>query len=762
VKGNIVAIAEQIVCMPAAKKRGCTARMEALAEAAVHQIYARYGEQARLAEEAIVPAEGNAFGRSAAYFAHIYPHMTPVIREGELIVGARRRDPEGEHLIGWIPDGTASYVERFAGNVDPQRPDLHAMAARGLISPQGSFNHKVVDYAGYVRTGSRALAEQARRVAEEREGEERQFALDFARGHEAIIAQAQTYAEACRELAGRLKRGPSASRLKRGPSAEAERAAELLEIARICEKVPAEPAETFHEAVQALWFGYMVANDGVGRPDVYLWEFYERDMAAGRLTQERAQELIECLLIKLHADVSESVCNVSSVQTMTLGGVHEDGSDATNNLTRLFLQAIRSVRMLRPTVYVRVHEQTPQDVLELAVEMLGEGLAEPNFFGDAPVLEGLQRLGISLQEARNYALSGCAEVVSPGLGNWGAPNGWLNFALLADEALRAAAEAGVSEESQLWEMIGWHIEALAQACRDCNAYCDEQRVEPNYAQSLLMPVCLERCRDIAHGGLRSHYGHWEGQGLPNAADMIFAALVLALDEGRPLAELLRRLDEGDEAFTMRLRQLPKFGQGHAPVDAVGARLVSMMSEALERQRTPLREALVLGHLAGGENMHIAYGLVMGPTLDGRRAGETLADSLAGSQGVTGSPTAVVRSLCSLDHSRLIAGNVSTLRLLPADFKDEEARRKVVSLVRTFVAEGGSQLQINVLDAETLRRAQECPQEYRGLMVRVAGYSADFTHCGKTLQDEIISRAAGPPPGPLPTGEGGKGNGAKEE
>ncbi len=721
-----MAIAEQLTCVPSAVRRGSTPRTAALAHAAAHQVYAPYAEQARLAAEVTVPEGTDIFTANALGFAQFYPRLTPVVRDGELIVGARLRDSEGRHLVGWIPDGTAAYVEGFARNAPPDRPDLHAMAQRGLISPQGSFNHKVVDWPALIHTGSRALAERARAIAAERDGAERAFALAFAMGHDTLIAHAQTYAAACRELAA---------------TADADRAEELLEIARICERVPAEPAATFHEAIQCLWFGYMAAGDGVGRPDVYLWEFYERDLAAGRITPERAQELIECLLIKIHADHSESDGNVSSVQTLTLGGVLPDGSDATNDLTRLFLQAIRSVRMLRPTIYVRVHEHTPQDVLELAVTMLGEGLGEPNFFGDAPVLEGLQRLGVPLEEARNYALSGCAEVVSPGLGNWGAPNGWLNFALLADEALRDAAARGVNAEQELWSAIGAHIDEVAAACRDCNAHCDAVRVEPNYAQSLLMPECLARCRDIAHGGLRSHYGHWEGQGLTNAADMIYAALLLAFDEGEPLWSLLARLDADDAELRARLKALPRFGQGHPSVDAIGARLVSMMAEALERQSTPLRSALVLGHLAGGENMHIAYGLLMGPTLDGRRAGETLGDSLAGSQGITRSPTEVLRSLCTLDHSRLVAGNVSTLRLLPQDFATPAARGKVVDLIRTYMAEGGSQLQINTVDADTLRRAQAAPGDYRGLMVRVAGYSADFTRCGKVLQDEIIARMA---------------------
>jgi hypothetical protein len=442
-----VASAEQLTCVPAATRRGSTPRTEALAEAAAHQVYAPYAEQGRLAAEVTIAEGTGVVTAHALRFAHLYPRLTPVVREGELIVGARLRDPDGQHLVGWIPDGNAAYVESFARNAPPDRPDLHAMAQRGLISPQGSFNHKVVDWPALIHTGSRALAARARALAAERTGAERDFALAFALGHETLVAHAQTYAGAARELAGT-------------PGTPVGRRAELLDIARICEKVPAEPAETFHEGVQALWFGYMAAGDGVGRPDVYLRELYERDLAAGRITPERAQELIECLLIKIHADHSESDGNVSSVQTLTLGGLLADGSDATNDLTRLFLEAIRSVRMLRPTIYLRVHEHTPTDVLDLAVTMLGEGLGEPNFFGDAPVLAGLQRLGVPLEIARDYALSGCAEVVSPGLGNWGAPNGWLNFALLADEALREAAERGVASEQELWGIIGTHIAEL--------------------------------------------------------------------------------------------------------------------------------------------------------------------------------------------------------------------------------------------------------------------------------------------------------------
>lgn len=711
------------------RPRGSTPRTRRLAEDAATRPYTPFEEQQRLCEQYASPEGLSPVLRTAHTFVEVHPRMTPVVREDELIVGARLRAAEGD-AWGWVPDGTPDYIDRFALNAPPDRPDIQAMARRGLISPQGTFNHKVVDYAGFIRTGSRALAERARAIAETRQGEERDFALAFARGHEAMTAHAQAYVRACLELA---------------ESAPPARAAELREIARICAKVPAEPAETFHEALQSLWFAYMTAGDATGRIDVYLNNFYEADLAAGRITPERALELIECFLVKLHGDVMAGVVNVSSVQTMTLGGVLPDGTDATNALTRLFLRGVRSVRLLRPTVYIRCHDGTPQDVLELAVTMLGEGLAEPNFYGDRPIVAGLTRVGVPIEEARDYALSGCTEVVSPGRGNWGAPNGWINLALLVDEALRDAAQAGASTAEALWDAVVRHVAEVAGACRVNNIYVDERAraQDCRYHADLLMPVCLERCCDLLTGGAASYYGHWEAMGLPNAAEMMLAAETLAVEGGESLASLYQRLDADEPALRARLKDLSRFGNDCERVDGIAARLIDLMADALERRSTPLRKALVLGHLAGGENMHIGYGCLMGPTLDGRRAGETLADSLAGSHGRTRSgPTAVINSLCRLDHSKLIAGNVSTLRLTPAEFRTPEQIEKVAALIRTFVAQGGSQLQVNVVDAATLRAAQTDPEAFEGLMVRVAGYSAAFVHVGRTLQDEIIARTEG--------------------
>ncbi|MHB0998910.1 MAG: pyruvate formate lyase family protein [Armatimonadota bacterium] len=718
-------------CVPGAslnginKLRGSTPRTRQLCDDAISRVYLPFIEQAEMYGAYKAPENASPMMSAALAFSSVHSKLTPIIHENELIVGAFKRAVTGDGYH-WVPDGYSFYIDGFAKNAPADRPDLFDMADRGLISPQGSFNHKIVDYAGFIKTGSLEMARRARSIASEKEGDQQDFALAYAIGHEAMIAHAETYAEYCEDLAA---------------GADPARAEELLEIARICRKVPAHPAETFHEAIQSLWFAYMVAGDGVGRIDQYLNDFYQADLTAGRITPEKAQELIECFMIKLHGDIAQGMVNVSAIQTLTLGGVNPDGADASNDLTRLFLAAIRSVRLLRPNIYVRCNDTTPDDLIEYAVEMLGEGISEPSFYGDKPILRGLERIGVPYEDACNYALSGCTEVVLPGKGNWGAPNGWINIALLVDEAIREYAASGGDDIDGLWAAVELKIIEVADACRDCNIWVDEQRRDAAYNTTIMMPVCLDACIDVIHGGAESYYGHWEAIGLPNAADMLYGAKYL-METGRSLKDSLDAIDNGDAYLQDELKRLPKFGNDFNQVDTIAGKLIDDMADALECRRTPLRSALVLGHLAGGENMHIAYGEKMGATLDGRKAGQTLADSLTGSQGQTvNGPTAVINSLSAIDHSKMIAGNVSTIRLTPNDFRTRSDRLRVVQLLKTFFALGGSQIQVNVVDADTLRDAQIHPEDHAGLMIRVAGYSADFTHCGKKLQDEIIERLA---------------------
>ena len=717
-------------CLPHTRgfSRGSTPRSQRLCEEVATRYFGPF-EEIHAANKTFCPSESaSPWQKACERFVYVRDRLTPYIRPDDLLAGALVRG-EGPTGAGWKPAGEDRYIAHFADNVSPKEPKwVHEAAIRGLISPQGPFNHKVVDYAGFLRMGSLGMIERAETLLSGRTGIAREITEGFIAGHRCMIRTAERYADEYAKLAK--------------AAATAKEKEEHQKMERICRKVPAYPAGTFHEALQMLWFAYMVSGDGTGRPDQYLYEYYQADLAAGRLDELCAQELIEAFMIKLHGECFEGVFNVSSVQTLTLGGCDANGDDACNELTRLFLQAIRSVRLLRPTVYIRCTEQTPKEILELAVAMLGEGLGEPNFFGDKPVIEGLTRVGVPLEDARDYALSGCAEVVSPGKGNWGAPNGWINIAQLTLEALHKAADSEYNAKNidGFWAIYKEMCEEVAKACSIANLHTDEKCADFRYESTIMYPICLEKGLDVMRGGLLTYYAHWEAIGLPNAADMVYAADKMAWEGEANLSDLLYSIEtEQDEAQIQALRKLPKFGSDCEAVDRIGAKLVEILSQALESRSPGIRRALLLGHLAGGENMHIAYGKHMPATLDGRRAGQPLADSMAGSHGRTNSPTAAIQSLCRLDHSRLQAGNVSTLRLTPADFADDRKRAKVADLIRTFVDLGGSQMQINVLDTEILRKAQQNPEQYAGIIVRVAGYSSAFDGLGKVVQDEIIAR-----------------------
>ncbi len=715
--------------------RGSTHRIDRLANMAVNQFYGRFAEYSQLIEtyRAAHPPESLRAGRlydtayDAAAIGYAFAHMTPYIREGECIVGARQRDPE-QAGWDWLPDGGDHYIDGFAANSPKDRPDIHEKATRGLYSPQGAFNHKCNDWERLIAKGSLDVIREAQTLLRIGDDDAKEVARAFISTHEGLIEYARHCADACRARSVQ--------------EADARRKQELLDIADVCNKVPAHPAESFREAIQSYWFYYMLGGDGTGRIDKILYPYYQKDIDSGSITYDQALELVENLLIKFQADYAEGVCNVSSIHTMTVGGCNADGTDACTDLTRIFLTAYRNVHMLRPSLYLRLSGDTPMDVLELAVTMLAEGVGEPCFYCDPSTIKGLMRLGVSQADASEYALSGCAEVVIPGKCNWGAPNGWINIAMAADEVLRECAEQGLDYDA-FWKRFEQKAESICDDCVAMLEYIDAVQTWPRTETTVTSLQCLERGRDCLSGGFDTYMSHWEGSGLSNAVDMIYSALKLGYESGVSLQALFARLDTGDEVLAAQIRRLPKFGNAEEAVDAIGARIVDTFADRLERRHTSLRKHLVLGHLAGGENMHIAYGHRMKATLDGRKDGEPLGDSLVGSQGVNRlGPTAAIKSLTRIDHSKLAAGNVSTLRLSERDLQTQSGRQGVVALLQAYAQMGGSQLQINAISAEKLRAAQQDPVAYGGMIVRVAGYSSDFTHLNKNVQDEIIARTEG--------------------
>ena len=721
-------------------ERGTTPRTHRLAMDACNRFQGEFDEFYRLWEAWQPLPEDGPITREMKQLSHTYRDCTPWIREDELLVGARRRIGaelvENDGVLRYDKDKTVFNQiangyrsgEWALQQTPPDRLDILQRVKDGLVTPICRFGHKTVDFGWVIRTGSLEIINQAQMLLDNAcDDEARDVARAYIAGHTALIEMAEKYAQEAECLAAQ---------------AEEPRKTELIEIARVCRRVPAYPAQTYREAVQCLWFSYMHATDSIGHPDLFLYSYYEADRKAGRLTRAEAVELTECLYIKMHADYLDGFLNVSSYQTVTLAGQLPDGTDASNELTRIFLEAVDSVALLRPATYIRCFDGTPDDLYEIGVRMLAKGLGQPSFYGDKGIVKALERMGIDSATAKEYSLGGCAEVCDGyGRGNWSSPSGWFNTAKIVDTVLRAYAnEDKAFSFEELWSRTEKAIMLIRDDCMACQDYCDEHITHYSARHMYMMPCCLELGKTPVTGGTYTRMSQWSCAGLANAADMLLAAKILCGQQGESLKDLYARIDAGDEILNARLIRLPHFGNGDQEADAMAAALAKMISDRFEEGESRMIPYNGLSVLSLAESIHVEYGACLGATLDGRQAGKPIADSLVGGQGRNQcGPTAVVQSLCAVDHSCFPGGTVATLRLNRSYLKSKEQLGSIAALVKTYVRMGGSQMQINFLDTELLREAQRDPIHHEGIIVRISGYAADFVHVDKQLQDEIISR-----------------------
>ena len=560
---------------------------------------------------------------------------------------------------------------------------------------------------------------------------------------EAGAALGQRYAEKAREMAAACT--------------EPEETKRLLEIASVCERVPAHPARTFREAVQALWFGHVVTcwEDGVnanslGRLDQILYPYYKADKDAGRLTDEEALELTECLWIKLY--------QTYDVQQVVLSGRTSEGRDATNELTYLMLDATDAMDFIR-CLSVRVHKNTPIELLKRCVEMLGKGGGIPFLFNDDAIVPALVAKGIPIEDARDYAAIGCVEITIPGKANPHAVSHMMNLAKCFELALNDGKDPATGK--QLGPRTG-AMESFTSSDGIMEAYkrqvahfaghavylsnqgeLNQKAKFPLPFRSILTAACLDRGRDITAGGALYDYHSCCGIGIPNVADSIAAIRKFVFEEGRlsleELARLLRTNYEGAEKERLTLlRKAPKYGNDEEGVDRIAAEVAAHYCDLMHEHRT----------VSGGRfHVHLfsfvwhltPCGEKTGASPDGRRAGDPLAYSLSPMQGRDAAGlTAVLNSLIRMPHHLAAASSSAIIEVDPALFEDAR-RDQLVSILKTAIDRGLGQLQLNVVTVDTLIKAQQEPEKYQNLQVRVSGYSYKFCLLDKTMQDHIIAR-----------------------
>lgn len=549
------------------------------------------------------------------------------------------------------------------------------------------------------------------------------------------------------------------------------RRAELAEIAEICRRVPAHPATTFHQALQSFWFVHLILNlesngyaIGPGRFDQYLYSYYQADIEAGRLTREQARELLACLWIKFNeltvvkeGGTAKASTTYNDFQNLNLGGQTVGGEDATNPLSYLCLEVTGALQLPQPQISVLVSEKSPNAFLRQACEVIQLGFGMPSVFNHDEIIQALLLQGKPLDDARRGGINGCVELVVPGKEHM-ASSGYISL----PKCLELALNNGVNPltGTQLGPRTGpagefTSFEQVMKAFRQQLAHAIQLKVMYDgiarqvYAEfcpvpftSLLMDGCLEKGKDYHDGGAKYNVPLICGVGTGTIADSLAAIRQVVYEEKATSVEELRTALQANFEGHTRLRQkllnrVPKWGNGDNGVDTLAHDIVAMFCEELANHRNSEGTCYVANMIP--TTTHIWFGALAGATPDGRLAGVPFSEGISPVQGMDrNGPTAVVRSMARLDQVRC-SGTLLNMKFHPSALKGEESLDKFAQLIRTYFKLGGHHMQFNVLSSETLRAAQQHPDDYRTLIVRVAGYSDYFVRLSRELQDEIISR-----------------------
>ena len=527
------------------------------------------------------------------------------------------------------------------------------------------------------------------------------------------------------------------------------------DVAAVLERVPANPATTFHEALQSLRLCHAVLwlsghyHCGLGRFDQYLWPYLQSDLETGRIDGDAAEELLAEFFISLNkdSDLYPGIQQGDNGQSLMLGGVRRDGSDGVNPLTWMALRAACAVALIDPKINLRVDRNTNLNLLALAATLTRLGLGFPQYANDEVVIPGLVAAGYELGDARDYTVAACWEFSIPGKGMEVVNIGAVSMPAAVDKAIRAGLAAGEPFDRILDRVsadMKAQVTALAEASR-------RLFLPPAPYYSVLMNDCLESGRDLSQGLKYNNFGI-HGAASASAADALAAVRTLVLEERKiDPSRLLRGLDTDfvdDEPLRLLLcEQGPKVGNNDERVDALLARLFDLFADACAaagengrggRYRAGSGSAMYYVWLARGHD-----GMrepAVGATADGRKAGEFFSSSLAPSPKVlVRGPISVLQSFGKINYQRVCNGGPLTMELSDSLFRGDGALEKVALFVRTFVHSGCQQLQLNTLNVEILRDAQRHPERHKNLVVRVWGWSGYFCELDADYQNQIIGR-----------------------
>ena len=524
--------------------------------------------------------------------------------------------------------------------------------------------------------------------------------------------------------------------------------ADLATMAAMCRALRRRGPRTFHEACQLMHLVVVaswVEDHGLsnyGRMDQTLGPFYEADVAAGRTTPQRALELISMMYIQLNRLVRPALA-----LAVIVGGPTADARDATNDLTYICLAARQATQLCYPTVGLAWHEQTPDALMDFAVDMLSTGIGDPALFNDPVISRGLRSHGVSVPDSHNFMNSTCVEIKTVGNANIWVACRYFNLPAALLEVMAAEAD-GTMEPAEDIEELSRRIRAVltreisGTAARLSEIWAARAETGGFPFASCLIADCLERGVDFDDGGCRYNWAEVSFVGLANLADAMIAVAELVYQRRELTLAEFYRICEADFADHEPLRQqivnrLPKYGNDDDAADALAAEWARFLMDTTEAHTAGVHR------LVPGFFCWVMHGQLGGETIatpDGRRAGTPLADGAGPAQGRdTAGPTASVRATTTWPHEQALGGLAHNLKFTPALLATGAGRRGVRHVIETYLRRGGFEVQINVVSAEPLRAAQADPESHRDLIVRVAGYSDYFTNLTANLQDEVIRR-----------------------
>ena len=669
----------------------------------------------------------------------------------------RNGGAEAEWLI-WRARRTAAILERLpikigsdellVGRISMRAPNAQEAErlewAQEMLKevppwPGGDTSHFAADHPKLLRLGVGGL---------KREIEEHRARLD---GNSPEEKEKETFYEACTIALNGL------SRFIERHAEEVERLIPKendpggRRIATVCRQVAEGPARTFHEAIQLMHFAIIAMRFGedhtlnvAGRMDRVLYPYYQADLEAGRITPEEAQELINCFYILINEYTQRGL----AISVM-VGGRDGEGRDVTNAVSVMCLRALEEVRLVYPTVGICWHEGTPEELMRLGCRIIAQGLGSPAVFNDEVIARGLSAYGLSEEDATSYINSTCVEITPIANSNVWVASPYYNCPGALLEVLEDAASNGSAGPKTFEELVKAFRAKLSGHVREAvrgidHAWRGREQQGGMPLQSCLTDDCLARGKDIDYGGARYNWAECSFVGLANLVDSLVVLRELVFEKRRftlpEFYEILQDNFEGQEPLRQEiLNRMPKYGNDDDRADRLAVEMTNTFAE------------ICASHRIGSEGhryapglfcwvMHERLGKETGATPDGRLAGFPLADGAGPAQGRERlGPTGAIKSTTKWPHEPMLGGLVLNLKFSRSALDGHEALEKLRHLIESYMRLGGFEVQVNVVDRETLLDAQKRPEAHQDLLVRVAGYSDYFVHLNPNMQAEVIAR-----------------------